>query len=71
MRDRFQGVANDIPELIKFMNSSDHDTLSELVNFFSLDSRYCHPRELKRFWESLTESEKDYYRSCVPRRRVI
>jgi hypothetical protein len=64
MTDRFQGIANDFPELIAFMQGPDRVTFARLISFFSVDSRYCHPRELKPFWESLTEAEKFYYRTC-------
>lgn len=66
MTDRKFGIiAGDMDELIVFMNGHDGPYLRELVSYFSLDSRYCHPRELKLFWESLTESEKNYYRDAV------
>jgi hypothetical protein len=65
MRKLFQLPANDIPQLIKFMQGPDNPTFVRLINYFSRDSRYCHPRELKRFWESLTGAEKIYYRSAV------
>ncbi|AWN06180.1 hypothetical protein SEA_MIEK_79 [Streptomyces phage Miek] len=65
MRELFQHPANDLPALIKFMQGPDNATLVRLISFFSRDSRYCHPRELKLFWESLSESEKNYYRRLV------
>lgn len=65
MRELFQHPANDLPALIKFMQGPDNATLVRLISFFSRDSRYCHPRELKAFWESLSESEKNYYRRLV------
>ena len=61
---------NDIPALIKLMSGPDAVTFRRLVSFFSLDSRYLHPRELKEFWESLTESEKNYYRMLVAKRLI-
>jgi hypothetical protein len=70
MRELFQGLSNDIPDLIKFMNGPDRPVLARLINYFSFDSRYCHPRELKAFWESLSESEKNYYRKCVVQRII-
>lgn len=66
----FGGIADDIVELIAFMNGPDKAVLKRLVAYVSLDGRYCHPRELKRFWESLTESEKNYYRKCVVQRII-
>jgi hypothetical protein len=65
MRKLFQVPATDVEELIAFMQGPDNATLVRLVSFFSRDSRYCHPRELREFWESLTESDKNYYRKLV------
>ena len=61
---------NDISDLIKFMNGPDSPVLKRLINYFSYDSRNCHLREIKDFWESLSESEKNYYRKCVVMRIV-
>lgn len=36
-------------------------TLARMICFFSWESRYLHPRELKIFWESLTEEEKAWW----------
>jgi hypothetical protein len=67
----FGGIADDIPELIKFMNGPDSIHLKEMVVFFSLDSRYLHPRELKLFWESLTPDERSYYQTAVFNQRRL
>lgn len=53
-------------ELISFMTGPDRATLRRLAYYFSGDSKkYLHPRELKKFWDSLTEDEKDYYHEAV------
>lgn len=57
----------ELEDLVNFMQGPDNPVLVRLVSYFSLDSRYCHPRELKSFWESLNESEKNYYRSVALR----
>jgi AAA15 family ATPase/GTPase len=58
-------TANEMTGLISFMNGLDGVTLKRLLSYFSHESRYLHPRELKEFWDSLTESEKNYYRRLV------
>ena len=64
------GMARDIPELIRFMNGPDDATLRRLLAYFSYESKYLHPRELKEFWDSLKESEKNYYRMLVATRFI-
>lgn len=64
------GTPQDLPELIRFMNGPDDAVKRRLLGYFSYESRYLHPRELKVFWESLTEDEKDYYRKLVAERFV-
>lgn len=59
---------NDTYELIEFMNGPDSVTLRRLLTYFSYDSRYLHPRELREFWGSLTGTEKNYYRRLVVER---
>lgn len=61
---------NDIPDLVAFMNGPDDAVKRRLLCYFSYESRYCHPRELKAFWYSLTESEKNYYRKLVAMRFI-
>lgn len=57
-------------ELVRFMNGPDDATLRRLLGYFSYESRYLHPRELKLFWDSLTEDEKNYYRMLVKTRFI-
>jgi hypothetical protein len=52
--------------LVKFMIGPDNPIFAKMICYFSSAGKYCHPRELKKFWESLTEREKDYYRAVVP-----
>lgn len=63
-------IVTEMQDLIAFMQGPDNPVLVRLVSFFSRDSRYCHPRELKPFWESLTESDKNYYRRLVVLREI-
>jgi hypothetical protein len=65
-----EGLSNDFPELLSFMNGPDGPTLRRLLGYFSYESRYVHPRELKAFWESLTQSEKNYYHMLVATRFI-
>lgn len=69
----------DTAELVRFMNGPDGPTLRRLLWFFNdvedeearpFGHRYCHPRELKEFWESLTQSEKNYYHKLVATRYI-
>lgn len=55
----------DFEELRIFMSGPDSRILKYLVAYFSYNGRYLHPRELRVFWESLTESEKEYYRHAI------
>ena len=55
----------DVEELIIFMNGPDKPTLAAMISFFSHESRYLHPRELKRFWDSLSDEEKLWWRFVI------
>lgn len=35
-----------------------------LMAFFSENSRPCGPTEFMAFWKSLTDDQKEYYRTC-------
>lgn len=56
--------------LVDFMQGPDNAVLRRLIVFFSKDGKHCRPREVKSFWESLTESEKNYYRRLVAIREI-
>lgn len=61
---------NELTVLIAFMQGPDNAILGRLIHFFSEGGKYLHPRELKPFWESLTEGEKNYYRMLVKTRYI-
>jgi hypothetical protein len=54
-----------VEELTAFMNGPDNRVLCRMINYFSYGSRYLTPRELKKFWDSLTEVEKTYWRTAI------
>lgn len=54
-------MEGEIKELAKFMKGEDLPTFARMIDYFSVQGKYLHPRELKKFWESLTEEEKLYY----------
>lgn len=76
--DEIRSMTIEAQELSNFMHGPDQVTLARLTTFFSypvLDGTdwrkcYLHPRELKLFWDSLTESEKNYYRRLVALREI-
>lgn len=55
----------DFDALRTLMTGPDSRILRYLVAYFSYQSRYLHPRELRIFWESLTDAEKEYYRQAI------
>lgn len=56
---------SELSELAWFMSGPDMVTLGRMIGFFSSQGNYLHPRELKVFWESLTETEKMEYRVAL------
>lgn len=61
---------DELNETVAFMRGPDSAVFRRLIAFFSNNSRYCPPQEVKRFWESLTGSEKNYYRMLVATRFI-
>ena len=52
-------------ELVEFMSGPDMIHLVRFINYFSFNGRYLKPAELKEFWDSLAEDEKNYYRVAI------
>lgn len=57
--------AETVAELTAFMCGPDKRVLSRMIGYFSYNSRYLTPRELKKFWDAISEVEKTYWRSAI------
>lgn len=58
-------TTQELQELIEFMRGPDYKVFARFINYFSAGGRYLKPSELKTFWESLPEAEKQYYRAAI------
>jgi hypothetical protein len=58
---------NEHDNLVWFMTGPDSEVFAKAICYFNFESKreYFHPRELMKFWNSLTEREKDYYRKTI------
>jgi hypothetical protein len=64
----------EMAQLERLMNGEDKATLARMISFFSVPGKYLHPRELKIFWDSLTDSEKNEWRwemKCLAILRLV
>ena len=56
--------AKTIPYKGVIMNEKGENTVPELMRFFGIPGRPVGPAEFRTFWDSLTEPEKEYYRTA-------
>lgn len=67
-----KAVVEDVPrrryttkELVEFMNNSESATTRRLMNYFGVPGKWVKTEEMKIFWDSLTDAEKNIYRHLV------
>lgn len=63
-------IMTETDELTKFITGPDSATLRRLISYFSWGSAYLGVSELKEFWESLDQKDKNYYHRLVATRQI-
>ena len=46
------------------MTEQKQNSLKDLIDFFGCEGRPVSPPEFRSFWNSLTDSEKEYYKTA-------
>lgn len=52
------------PRTVRWKDKVNENSLKDIREFFGTPDRPVNPTELKEFWQSLTDEEKNYYKSA-------